>query len=158
MSELSWTKVAAQCSLASAVHHYGVTAECVFACSTASSASTGEGEVGGRVEVEQRLREHLEALRAERRAVLLTAGVELEAGAVLLEPVLPQALLDELPDTAATAHRLDLENAVLMQELAAIKVRAGRTFQHAGGQKNCGSIRGAICRSSQPSRLMPTAM
>ena len=66
---------------------------------------------------EQKLRSHLEQLRQERQAVTLTMA-ELES--VHLHPLddHEHELLTPNPD----AQRLDLENAVLMQELMAIKV------------------------------------
>ena len=90
--------------------------------STTSSTSTSGDTEMSRQDLEQRLREQLEQLKSERRAVSLTA-TELES--VHLDPILPTAHLDggmDIPDTVATAQRLDLENAVLMQELMAIKV------------------------------------
>lgn len=75
---------------------------------TSSTSSSCDGELT-KVE-EQRLREHLIQLREERTAVRATL---LELESVHVEPRGATTLLD--------AHKLDLENAVLMQELMAIK-------------------------------------
>ncbi|KAK8776955.1 hypothetical protein V5799_029698 [Amblyomma americanum] len=75
---------------------------------TSSTSSSCDGELT-KVE-EQRLREHLVQLREERAAVRATL---LELESVHVEPRGATTLLD--------AHKLDLENAVLMQELMAIK-------------------------------------
>lgn len=77
--------------------------------SSTSSSCDGGGELSKAEE--QRLREHLVQLRGERAAVRATL---LELESVHVEPRGASTLLD--------AHKLDLENAVLMQELMAIKV------------------------------------
>lgn len=76
---------------------------------TSSTSSSCDGGELSKAE-EQRLREHLVQLRGERAAVRATL-VELES--VHVEPRGATTLFD--------AHKLDLENAVLMQELMAIK-------------------------------------
>lgn len=76
--------------------------------SSTSSSCDGGGELSKAEE--QRLREHLVQLRGERAAVRATL---LELESVHVEPRGASTLLD--------AHKLDLENAVLMQELMAIK-------------------------------------
>ncbi|KAM7315038.1 colorectal mutant cancer protein [Ixodes scapularis] len=76
--------------------------------SSTSSSCDGGGELSKAEE--QRLREYLGQLRSERSAVRSTL---LELETVHVEPRGAPSLLD--------AHKLDLENAVLMQELMAIK-------------------------------------
>ena len=63
---------------------------------------------------EQRLREHGRQLAQERAAVRLTV-MELESSG-LVDPEC------EKPTTLQEGQKLDLENAVLMQELMAMKV------------------------------------
>lgn len=77
--------------------------------SSTSSSCDGAGELSKAEE--QRLRELLVQLRGERAAVRATL---LELESVHVEPRGP-------PSTLLDAHKLDLENAVLMQELMAIK-------------------------------------
>lgn len=76
---------------------------------TSSTSSSCDGGELTKIE-EQRLREHLVQLREERAALRATL---LELESVHIEPRGASTLLD--------AHKLDLENAVLMQELMAIK-------------------------------------
>ncbi|KAL1426376.1 hypothetical protein MTO96_003385 [Rhipicephalus appendiculatus] len=76
---------------------------------TSSTSSSCDGGELTKIE-EQRLREHLVQLREERAALRATL---LELESVHIEPRGATTLLD--------AHKLDLENAVLMQELMAIK-------------------------------------
>lgn len=76
--------------------------------SSTSSSCDGGGDLSKAEE--QRLREYLGQLRSERSAVRSTL---LELETVHVEPRGAPSLLD--------AHKLDLENAVLMQELMAIK-------------------------------------
>ncbi|XP_049525466.1 colorectal mutant cancer protein-like [Dermacentor silvarum] len=76
---------------------------------TSSTSSSCDGGELTKVE-EQRLREHLVQLRDERAALRATL---LELESVHIEPRGATTLFD--------AHKLDLENAVLMQELMAIK-------------------------------------
>lgn len=87
----------------------------LFSCfSTSSSTDSGGGEGEFGKGEEQRLRDYVLQLRAERAAVRATV--------MELEPLHVDPLTSELcrhPD----ATRLDLENAVLMQELMAMKVR-----------------------------------
>lgn len=75
---------------------------------TSSTSSSCDGELSKAEE--QRLREHLAALRSERSALRCTL---LELESVHVESRGAPSLMD--------AHKLDLENAVLMQELMAIK-------------------------------------
>lgn len=84
---------------------------CFITISTTSSTDSGEGEFG-KVE-EQRLRDYVLQLRTERSAVRATV-MELEP--VHVDP------LNSGPYCHTDATRFDLENAVLMQELMAMKV------------------------------------
>ena len=62
---------------------------------------------------EQKLRDHMQQLKNDRAAVKMTV-MELES--VHIDPLSADPVIN--PD----AQRLDLENAVLMQELMAMKV------------------------------------
>ena len=76
--------------------------------STASSSDTEFSKVD-----EQKLRDHIQQLKNDRAAVKMTV-MELES--VHIDPLSSDSGIN--PD----AQRLDLENAVLMQELMAMKV------------------------------------
>lgn len=81
-------------------------------CSTASSTSSGVDSDVSRGE-EQRLRETINRLREERGHVA--------ASLLPLESLHVDPLTRHYPLTLNDAHKLDLENAVLMQELTAMR-------------------------------------
>ena len=82
--------------------------------STASSSDTEFSKVD-----EQKLRDHIQQLKNDRAAVKMTV-MELES--VHIDPMSSDSGIN--PD----AQRLDLENAVLMQELMAMKVGVENTL------------------------------
>jgi len=88
-------------------------APCCDVCSSVSSTVSTEGVSWSKSD-ESRLRHHLVQLRDDRSVVKLTI-VDLES--VHLDPFTCEPRQD-----ACEAQKLDLENAVLMQELMAIKV------------------------------------
>lgn len=83
----------------------------VFPSTTSSTASSCDTEFSK--EDEQRLKDYIQQLKNDRAAVKLTM---LELESVHIDPL----SYDIKP--CADSHRLDLENAVLMQELMAMKV------------------------------------
>ncbi|GFS27579.1 colorectal mutant cancer protein [Elysia marginata] len=81
--------------------------------STSSTSSSTEAQHGEFTkEEEARLRDHIQQLKAERSAVRTTV---LEIESVHMDPVVSE------PRRRLEAQRLDLENAVLVQELMAVK-------------------------------------
>lgn len=82
-----------------------------FFSTTSSTASSSDTDFSK--EDEQRLKDYIQQLKNDRAAVKLTM---LELESVHIDPL----SYDIKP--RADLHRLDLENAVLMQELMAMKV------------------------------------
>jgi len=82
-------------------------------CSSVSSTASND-DISWSKSDESKLRQHLVQLRNDRSVIKLTI-VDLES--VHLDPFTCEPRLD-----ACEAQKLDLENAVLMQELMAIKV------------------------------------
>ncbi len=87
-----------------------------FYCSTTSSTASSSDTEFSKVD-EQKLRDHIQQLKNERASVKMTV---LELESVHIEPLSSEA------SSTADSQRLDLENAVLMQELMAMKVRISR--------------------------------
>lgn len=83
----------------------------VFSSTTSSTASSCDTDFSK--EDEQRLKDYIQQLKNDRAAVKLTM---LELESVHIDPL----SYDIKP--RVDSHRLDLENAVLMQELMAMKV------------------------------------
>ena len=84
----------------------------MFNLSTTSSTTSSSDTEFSKVD-EQKLRDHIQQLKNDRAAVKMTV-MELES--VHIDPLSSDSAIN--PD----ALRLDLENAVLMQELMAMKV------------------------------------
>ncbi|GFO30024.1 hypothetical protein PoB_005652900 [Plakobranchus ocellatus] len=81
--------------------------------STSSTSSSNDAHTGEFTKVdEERLRDHIQQMKAERSAVRTTV---LEIESVHIDPVVTE------PRRRLEAQRLDLENAVLVQELMAVK-------------------------------------
>ncbi|CAG0888175.1 unnamed protein product [Darwinula stevensoni] len=89
--------------------------------SRTSIGSTGSGSSGGRSDgmggggEDKQLRAHISRLRREKKRILSTVVDDLEC------PPLHTTDSSELPPTHFEAHKIDLENAILLQELAGLK-------------------------------------
>ena len=100
---------------------------------TSSTASSCDTEFSR--EDEQRLRDYIQQLKNDRAAVRLTV-MELES--VHVDPMSQEST------PSGDSQRLDLENAVLMQELTALKVSEDGMLMRDSVRRDNGERRGEV--------------